>query len=136
MTAGTRTGLSLPYSRGTLGRPQGGGNLPLGRGRVERDGHPTIALRQVGGPARALRADREQRDPAALRPAEKPDAIAAHKGLRLQVPQRAIRISRPRAIDVEFEAEDRAHLAVIARSKAVDEQKDIALPGQLGRPFA
>src|SRR5205823_10078155 len=118
------------------GGPVGGLPLDITGGGVERDRNPKIALRQVGGPARALRADREQRDPAALRPAEKPDAVAAHKGLRLQVPQRAIRISRPRAIDVEFEAEDRAHLAVIARPKAVDEQKDIALPGQFGGPFA
>src|SRR5207248_9596438 len=39
-------------------------------------------------------------------------------------------------INVELRAEGQAHVAVVARAKGVDQQKDMALPGRVGRPFA
>ena len=127
-----------PYVLGAHQHQKRGPSRPIRRlpldiagAGIERDSGTEIALRQTGRPSEALRADCEQRRAATLRPTGQPNTVAANKGLRLQIRERAIRILGPGAVELEIEPLNRAQLVGVARTEAVDQQKDIAV--QLGR---
>src|SRR5215471_343587 len=112
--------------------------LPLlvARSRIEGYRRPKIAPRQLGRPAKALRADREEKSATALRPAHYANAIGPDKRLRLQKQQRSISVSRPIAIELPVEGSRCAHLSSVTRGKAIDHQHCISTAGQLAGPIA
>src|SRR5215469_5214626 len=61
--------------------------LPLlvARCRIEGYRRPKVTPRQLGRPAKALRADREEKSATALRPSHYANAIRPNKSLRLQL---------------------------------------------------
>src|SRR5215831_8933823 len=95
--------------------------LPLlvARCRIEGYRRPKIAPRQLGRPAKALRADREEKSATALRPDHYANAIGPNKRLRLQKQQRPISVSRPIAIELRVEGSRCAHLSSVTRGKAI-----------------
>src|SRR5215472_10943295 len=113
--------------------------LPLlvARCRIEGYRRPKVALRQLGRPAKALRADRKEKSAAALRPAHYANAIGPNKRLRLQKQQRPISVSRSIAIvERRVGGSRRAHFPPATRGKAIDHQNCISTAGQLAGPIA
>jgi hypothetical protein len=98
----------------------------IARCRVEHDRCSEITLRQLRGPASALRADCVENDAAPLRPADHANAVRTHLGLRLQKQKRAISIMRPLRVDLAVEPTLRAHLALVPRPEAVNHQHKVA----------
>src|SRR5215472_12385822 len=70
------------------GRPRWLLPLLVARCRIEGYRRPKVAPRQLARPAKALRADREEKSATALRPAHYANAIGPNKRLRLQKQQR------------------------------------------------
>src|SRR6516165_587506 len=112
--------------------------LPLlvARCRIEGYRRPKISPRQLGRPAKALRADREEKSTTALRPAHYADAVGSNKRLRLQKQQRPIGVSRPIAIKHRVGGARCAHFSSVTRGKAIDHQHSISSTGQLASPIA
>src|SRR6516165_2492254 len=112
--------------------------LPLlvARCRIEGYRRPKVAPRQSGRPAKALRADREEKSATALRPAHYANAIGPNKRLRLQKQQRPVSVSRPIAIEHRVGGLGCAHFPAVTRGKAIDHQNCISTAGQLAGPTA
>src|SRR5215470_10296994 len=94
--------------------------LPLlvARCRIEGYRRPKIAPRQLGRPAKALRADREEKSATALRPAHYANAIRPNKRLRLEKQQRPVGVSRPIAIELHVGGSRRAHFPPATRGQS------------------
>src|SRR5215471_14175900 len=97
---------------------------------------PKVAPRQLGRPAKALRADRKEKSATTLRPAHYANAIGLNKRLRLQKQQRPISVSRAIAIKHRVGGSRCAHFLAVTRGKAIDHQNCISSAGQLAGPTA